>query len=438
MGIVILTIINSEDVKIKKLIDLFVKKGFHDFHHTTIQKNLARIKKLCDYDFSKDEHFLRIISRRLDKLLIFDNVKNGGYLLISLPRFTHGITSKRKYLHIEIICFSKNIDNFKNVVKTILKSYSPRLKLFEGMRSDFKNLEVLNSMKETPRTKLISQISLSHLDPFLSDKTRDKLKIFRSSPELLVLPTDELIRRTRLTLDELQSFQNAGIFKVTYTPICKKCNAPLPTYDSEELVKKIIDKNKPSCTNCGTLLDSSKVNILNTHSVTEIGKPCITGLWLEALVKLHLQNKINITWMRCCVSHGNDELDIAFTLNGKLVVCECKDTEIRPNDVYIFGVKAAQLKADIVIFISPKKLLNQTKDAIKRITKEQEIYGRARQYYVITGNVETIKNQLDEIIRDVKVEYEKNQYEKLKRALFVQYREREPLYYERLIRRGVI
>lgn len=395
--------------------------GCVDIHAESVRKNCLTLKETLKVDLLKQKSTQRALSSLQSPLLVNPKTKATIILRRSPIRETR---PRATFL---VQCYSDNLKSVESNVSALKKIIIQKVglgkeKIHDGDENENANRHCIDSLTETPRSQLLKAVKTDMLNVFVSQNARYVLRKLVSFP-IKVFREDMFVKRGLGELD-LAGTVSSGIFNELFSPTCKKCvhEESLPSlFDSKEDITPVLEKKTLVCPNCGSKLDSENTLITRYFRFSKLGLEMAKGLWLEAYVySTVIEAGIPKTNIAVCVCHGKDELDMVFTDDTYLYVCECKDKVVGQNDVYVLAMKTNRISADEKLGAKADKVLMiSTEQISKDILPGEKVEDDSEEidYIPLSGDLEAVRKKLVELIEKSRREYKKKRLRDLTRHL---------------------
>lgn len=350
------TLILRERNQIPELISILKRSPFHflNFYKdseenlSTFLKKVGQSKKL-----NLTQRFL--ISKDKKIILTFEDER---YYSFALPRSlriypgTKDFSIYRNSMILSIKIFGEEEDILG--IKNILQKFKGLLKFLDGSLEELKLEEwVKENLKiDTPRFKKMSDKDFIKIVNMLDDiKIKDLLKKLKKNslgePLGLDFWKEELNSQEKKLLVRVI---NTKLFERKYRVDCI-CGASIENawFDSKSDAENFIKTSNYRCLAC----KDNKRKIYPAYNLSGNANLAI-GFWLENKVLDYLKSETNKIYFSSY--YGPMENDIVFILNEKLFLVSCKDSSIKPTDLYSLQGLKESMNVDEVIIVCPEKL----------------------------------------------------------------------------------
>jgi len=395
--------------------------GYVDIHAKSVRENCLTLKGILKVDLSKQKPIEKALSSLQSSLLVNPKTK----ATIITKKSPKGESRARATFL--VVCYSRNLKSVESIVGTLKKILIQKVgvskeKIQDGDENENANRHCIDSLTENQRSQLVKAVKSTMLNIFFSKNNRDVLRKLVSFP--IKVFRENMFGRHGFGELDLSGTVSSGIFDELFSPSCKKCVreiSPPFLFDSREDIVPVLDKKTLVCPNCGSKLDSENTLVMRYFRFSKLGLEMAKGMWLEAYIySVVLEAGIPETNIAVCACHGKDELDMVFTDGTYLYVCECKDKVVGQNDVYILAMKTNRISADEKLgAIADKVLMISTEPISKDILPEEKVEDAYEEidYIPLSGDLETIKKKLVELVDKSKREYRKKWLRDLTRHL---------------------
>ena len=386
------------------------KLGFEDIHKKALESTCRNLKDILNVDLISRVSFKKKVNT--PRPHVFIDTKTKNVIMFSEPEEEEIITANTAF---EITCFSEKQKGVGDLVETAKKLLEHcglgKDAVHDGDFDENCNKRFIRSILQTRRSTLIENVNSDITDVFkqplqkklLRRLTTFPMKFFRDDHFLIVeeyesAEPDPYVLVSCGILEEKFSLECGGENCVTVSD-----RAPL--FDLKKEASSALERKVLVCPSCGGKLTSENASVRSYFRFTDLGLECAKGLWLEAHVKLALEELgVKGDIIKCCAIHGKDELDLVFTYFGDLYVCECRDRVVGRNDVYVLAMKTSRINEDKetdaivnkVLMVSTEPV---SKDIVSTSPKKED---EEPEYIFISGNSEAIEKELVKVIRKSK------------------------------------
>ncbi|MEX2158971.1 MAG: hypothetical protein WEB04_06165 [Dehalococcoidia bacterium] len=208
---------------------------------------------------------------------------------------------------------------------------------------------------------------------------------------------------TRDTLEQLEAFEsdpdlltlllsNKDCLTTHFGVRCLDCGGPQMDFEERREAELALAASSGKCSQCG----SAKLAVVETLEVADVYLRGVQqGLWLESLASDVLTERTDLVWSGQMV--GTKEIDVLGVLGDKIVLVECKDTSFGQTDLAMIGLKADEIRPDLIVVISTRDLHHNVKDDIEKMDKDIRV--------ISEQSAEVIRAKLDELLCAVSAEH---------------------------------